>query len=343
LKRLEEQVLRGQEAFKVCIDLRDGGFVPDVMCAHAGSGVGLYLRDAFPDAKLLSYFEWFFRGHGSDLEFIDPGAVSADDVLRSHTSNACVLMELVQCHRGVCPTTFQRDQFPVEFRGKLDVVHDGVDTAFFDRTGATPHPPTALTDLPDDAEIVTYAARGLESYRGFPQFMEAIAELQPERPRLHALVAGEDRVFYSRPLPDGQTYKQAVLERLGSLDQGRVHFLGFLPKEQYRSLLHASSVHVYLTAPFVLSWSIIEAMAAGCTIVASDTAPVREVLDDGVSALLADFHSPSAIAACIARALDDRRGAVRLATAARRAAEEHFALEHILTKQLQLIESLRSS
>jgi glycosyltransferase involved in cell wall biosynthesis len=340
LCRLEEQVLRGLAAYRACAVLRDGGFVPDVMYAHAGSGLGLYLRDAFPEARLLGYFEWFFSGLGSDLDFIDPGAVTAEDLLRRHTTNACALLELVQCHGGVSPTAFQRDQFPPELRTKLTVLHDGVDTAFFDRAGGTGRDGKPIAGLPDEVELVTYAARGLEPYRGFPEFTEAIALLLDRRPRLHVLVAGRDHAYYSRPLPDGRTYRQAALERFPSLDTARVRFLGPLPREQYRALLHASSVHVYLTAPFVLSWSLIEAMAAGCTIVASDTAPVREVLSDGENALLADFHSPSAIAACIDRALDDRAGAKRLATAARLVAEQRFALDRLVPEHLSLLRFL---
>jgi glycosyltransferase involved in cell wall biosynthesis len=339
LCRLEEQLLRGLAAYRACARLRDRGFVPDVMFAHAGSGPGLYLRDAFPEAPLVGYFEWFFSGLGSDLDFIAPGDVTAEDLLCRHTANACALLELVQCDGGVSPTAFQRDQFPSELQRKLTVLHDGVDLTFFDRNEANDRAGAPVAALPDEAEVVTYAARGLEPYRGFPEFMEAIALLLDRRPRLHVLVAGRDHAYYSRPLPGGQTYLQAALERFPSLNMARVRFLGLLPREQYRALLHASSVHVYLTAPFVLSWSLIEAMAAGCTIVASDTAPVREVLSDGASALLADFHSPPAIAACIERALDDRACAKRLSAAARLVAEQRFALNRLLPEQLRLLRS----
>ena len=339
LRRLAEQVERGERAYRACATLRERGFVPDVMYAHAGSGPGLYLRDAFPEAPLLGYFEWYFGGLGSELDFTEPEAVTAEELLCRHTTNACALLELIQCEAGISATAFQRDQFPAELRRKLTVLHDGVDVAYFGRSDAASPDHTPAAGLPEGAEIVTYAARGLEPYRGFPEFMEAMALLLDRRPRLQVLIAGRDHAYYSRQLPEGRTYRQAALERFPCLDTPRVRFLGHLPKDQWRALLHASSVHVYLTVPFVLSWSLIDAMAAGCTIVASDTAPVREVLSDGVSALLVDFHSPAEIASGIERALDDRSAAAHLAASARLVAEQRFALSRVLPAQLELLRS----
>lgn len=340
LSTLETQVRSGTAAYRACAALRAEGFLPDVMVAHAGSGSGLYLRDAFPEAPLLGYFEWFFGGLGTDLDFVQPEALTSDDRLRRHTTNACTLTELVQCDAGLSPTVFQRAQFPRELQAKIAVVHDGIDTEFFARDGAPERPEGSGVAARGEAEVVTYASRGLEPYRGFLEFMEAVTLLLPRRPRLHVLVAGRDRAYYSRPLPGGKTYRGLALERFPALGSERVRFLGMLPRQDYRDLLHASQVHVYLTAPFVLSWSLVESMAAGCTIVASDTEPVREVLRDGESALLADFHSPAAIAACIERALDDRAAARRLGEAARAVAVSRFALDRVVPEHLELLRSL---
>lgn len=340
LRPLEDAVLHGQAAYRAGKDLRREGFRPDVICAHAGFGPGLYLKDVFPRVPLLSYFEWFYRARGSDVDFLGAGEVSEDDALRIRTANAAILLELTQCDRGVCPTVFQRDQFPHELSPKLTVVHDGVDTDFFAPLPQRMRPTLPDLVLPEDAEIVTYATRGLEPYRGFPQAMEAIAILQAQRPRLHAVIAGADRVYYSRPAPAGTTYKQLMLDRLSDLDRSRLHFLKFLPLNRYRDLLQASSVHVYLTVPFVLSWSLIEAMATGCTIVASDTAPVREVIDDNDSGLLADLLSPADIAAKVALALDDPTLAARLAAGARRTAVSHYDLSALLPRRRRLLEEV---
>lgn len=331
---LENAVLLGQAAFRAAQGLARAGFRPDVICAHAGFGPGLYLKDAFPGVPLLGYFEWFYRAHDADADFLDPCALSADDALRIRTRNAEILLELTNCDSGLCPTAFQRDQFPPALREKLTVLHDGVDTSYFAPL------PTALPDLPPDAEIVTYATRGLEPYRGFPQFMEALALLQSHRPKLHAVIVGADETHYGRPAENGRGHREASLAANPTLDRSRVHFRGFLPPPAYREVLRASHAHVYLTVPFVLSWSLLDAMATGCAIVGSDTAPVREVMQDGRTGLLVDMRAPREIAAAIERLLDDRALAARLGWEARAHVLEHYALDKLLPRQRALVASL---
>lgn len=331
---VENAVLLGQAAYRAAEALTRSGFRPDVICAHAGFGPGLYLKDAFPGVPLLGYFEWFYRAHDADADFLDPRAVGADEALRIRTRNAEILLELTGCDRGVCPTAFQRDQFPAELRDKLTVLHDGVDTAYFAPL------PTALADLPADAEIVTYATRGLEPYRGFPQFMQALALMQRQRPKLHAVIVGADETHYGRPAENGRGHREATLAAIPTLDMARVHFRGFLPAPDYRDVLRASHAHVYLTVPFVLSWSLLDAMATGCAILGSDTAPVREVIRDGETGLLAEMREPAAIAAAVGRLLDDRELAARLAAAARQHVVDHYALDRVLPAQRALVASL---
>lgn len=343
VRPLEDAALHGQAVYRECRRLAREGFRPEVIYAHAGFGPGLYVRDAFPGVPLLGYFEWFYQAHESDADFFAAADVSDDDALRIRTANAAILIELAQCDRGVCPTAFQREQFPAELRTKLTVLHDGVDTDFFapDDAAAAARPPHL--DVADDAEIVTYATRGLDPYRGFPQFMEAIAILQRRRPRLHAVIAGEDRVFYGRAAADGRSYKEVMLDRLPDLDRPRLQFVDFLPFADYRDLLRTSAAHVYLTVPFVLSWSLIQAMATGCAIVASDTGPVREVVRDGETGLLADLRSPAQIAAAIARVLDDAALAARLRAGARTIAIERYALSVLLPRQRRLLSELAAT
>jgi glycosyltransferase involved in cell wall biosynthesis len=336
LRTTEEAVLDGQAVFRVCAELREQGFVPDLVCAHSGWGPGLYAKDVFPTSKLLVYFEWYYHGRGGDADFIDPQAMDDDTACRIRTRNAPLLLDLADCDRGQCPTAFQRDQFPAVFHPKLTVLHDGIDTDYF-----TPDTGTRLVlpglDLSGATEIVTYATRGMEPYRGFPQFMRAAALLLKRRPGLHIVVAGSDRVAYSRKLPDGQSYKQQALDTLGDADLSRLHFTGTLPYGQYLKLLRASSAHVYLTVPFVLSWSLLEAMAAGCLVVGSDTAPVREVIADGRTGLLADFFSPEAIAEKAIWALDHRREGEKIRRAARDFIVQHYALADLLPRQIALM------
>jgi glycosyltransferase involved in cell wall biosynthesis len=335
LQSFENAVLLGQAAYRAFVALRRDGFLPDLAYAHAGFGPGLYVKDAFPDAPLIGYFEWYYRARGGDAEFLNNGAIIDDEALRIRTRNAPLLLELAACDRGTCPTRFQRDQFPAEFHSKLSVIHDGVDTDYFRpaRRGQL-----ALTTFAPDPEneLVTYAARGLEPYRGFPQFMRALAMVLGRRKAVHAVVLGEDRCFYGRPREDERSWKDAMLAELPDLDLSRVHFLGRVDYDTYRRVLQASHAHVYLTVPFVLSWSLIEAVATGCTIVGSDTAPVREAIVHGETGLLTPFHDPEVIAERIESALDDANRALVLGAAARRHALENYALDRLLPRHLDL-------
>lgn len=334
LRPLEDAVRQGQAAWKLCRDLKAEGFVPDVVCAHAGFGPGLYVKEAFPDVPLVGYFEWFYRSRGADADFLD-GPPHPDDACRIRTANAALLLELAACDAAVCPTAFQRDQFPPALRDRLTVLHDGIDT---DRIRPAPGTPFVLPglDLSGARQIVTYATRGMEAYRGFPQFMRAAADLVARRPDLHVVVGGTDATFYGPHRADGRPWGEAMRAELAGRDLSRIHFVGPLGPESWLRLLRATTVHVYLTVPFVLSWSLIEAMAAGCCVVGSDTAPVREAIDDGVHGLLADMRSPAAIADAIATALDDAPLRARLGRAARDRAVARYALADLLPAQIAL-------
>jgi glycosyltransferase involved in cell wall biosynthesis len=331
----EDAVLLGQAAYRAAATLRQEGFVPDLIYAHAGHGPGLYMKDVFPEAPIIGQFEWFYHAGDTDSDFLSTEEVSEDEALRLRTKNADLLLELAHCDYGICPTAFQMDQFPPEFHGKLQVIHEGIDTSFF-----SPGERGQLTigdlQLGDDVEIVTYATHGLEPYRGFPQFMRALGFLQSLRPRLHAVIAGDDSVYYGNPRSDGKSWKDAMLEELPALDLSRLHFTGPLAIQDYRRTLRASHAHVFLIAPFVLSWSLLEAMSTGCTIVGSSTAPVCEVIEDGKTGILADFFDSFRLAARIGEALDERVEAEALGQAARAYMIEHYDLGSVLPSHFRL-------
>lgn len=337
LQFAENAVLHGQAAFRAMRGLAQEGFRPDVICAHVGFGPGLFAADAFPGVPVLAYAEWFYRARGGDADFLDPAAVGDDDACRLRMRNAGILTELAAAARIVCPTQFQRDQFPQELRARIEVLHDGIDTDFFS-PGADR--PAAMPAIPPSAPVVTYATRGLDPYRGFPQFMRAAALLLAGRPDLHVVVAGEDRLFYGAPPPGGGSWKQAMLRELDGLDRSRVHFVGSLSYEDYRQLLRRSSAHVYLTVPFVLSWSLLEAMACGCAVVASDTAPVREFVTDGTDGLLVDFFSVRALADRVGRVLADDSLAAALRRAARTTALARLSLSRLLPRQIAMLRAI---
>jgi glycosyltransferase involved in cell wall biosynthesis len=336
LRWMEGAVLNGQAVYRLCHQLKSEGFVPDVVCAHSGWGPALYVKEIFPSCRLVGYFEWYYRGRDSDADFLADQPLSADDGCRLRTRNAALLLDLAECDAAQTPTRFQRDQFPPPLRPALTVLHDGIDTEFL-----RPRPGTRLVlpglDLSGEAEIVTYATRGMEPYRGFPQFLRAAAHLHRTRRRCHIVIAGADRVFYGQRLGRGESWRQRMLAELPELDPSRLHFTGTLPTDQYRRLLQASAAHVYLTVPFVLSWSLLDAMASGCPLVGSDTGPVRDVVEDGVNGLLADFFSPQSIAERVATLLDDRAAAAALGQAARVTIEESYALATLLPRQRDFI------
>ena len=338
VRPLESAVLHGQAVFKLIEKLKAQGFVPDVICGHSGWGPTLFIKDAFPDTPLICYFEWFYHARGSDADFDPAEPLNIDDMARIRIKNAPILIDLYSCDRGLSPTNWQRAQFPSEFHHKISVLHDGVDTEYFKpKLGAK----LVLEnlDLSHVDELVTYVARGMEPYRGFPQFIEAIAYLQEQRPNCHVVIVGDNRVCYGKSLADGSSYKDLMLKKV-PLDLSRVHFTGSLPYGQYLQVIQASSVHVYLTRPFVLSWSMLEAMSTGCLIVGSDTAPVTEIIKDGENGLLVDFFSPKKIADRIDEVLNHPTQMSEIRNQARNTIIERYALADLLPQHIQLIKSV---
>ncbi|WP_424096595.1 glycosyltransferase [Moorena producens] len=338
LYHFEREVHEGQAVYHLCTRLKSEGFVPDVVYGHSGWGSTLYIKDVFPQAKLLCYCEWFYHAHGSNFDFNPSDPLRSDDETQIRTKNASKLLSLVSCDRGLSPTYYQHCQFPREFHSKITVRHDGIDTEFFKpKPGAKLVLPRIDLDLSEVDELITYVGRGMEPYRGFPQFMAAVGILQQRRPRCHVVVVGDNQVVYSKPLPDGKTYKELMLEKV-PLDLDRVHFTGLLPYSEYLKVLQASSVHIYLTYPFVLSWSILESMATGCLVVGSNTAPVIEVIENGVNGLLVDFFSPEDIADRVEEALDNPDKMAGIRENARETILQRYDLAKLLPQHIQWIQ-----
>ena len=337
VRPLENAVLEAQGVYRVAQKLKDQGFYPDVVYGHSGWGPTLYMKDVFPQATLLCYFEWYYNAYGSDASFDPSDPINADDEARIRTKNAPILLDLASCDLGLSPTAWQRSQFPVEFQSKIKVHHDGIDTNYFKPVpGAKLKLPRINLDLTEAEEIVTYVARGMEPYRGFPQLIEAIALLQKQRPNCHFVIVGKNRVAYGKSLPDGKSYKEAMLEKV-PLDLSRVHFTDLLPYGEYLQVLQASSAHIYLTRPFVLSWSMLEALSTGCLIVASDTAPVTEVIKDSVNGLLVDFFSPQQVCGRVIEALDNPDKMIKIRAKARETILAKYDLDKLLPQHLQWV------
>lgn len=319
LRRFEAAVLEGQAALRACQPLVDQGWQPDWIINHVGFGNGLYLGDRFPSARRIGLFEWYYNPEGADVDFLARAPVELDRRLRLRTWNAQILVELAACDHAVVPTRWQAQQFPQHLASRIRVIHEGINCTEMAglRRAGLPWP----DQLPPrgDCEVLTYVSRGFEDYRGFPQAMQTIAELQRRRPRLHALIVGSDTVAYGATRSDGRSWGQWARSEL-PLDPCRTHWLGALQEAEYHAVLAASDVHLYLTVPFVLSWSLLEAMAAGCALVSSATPPVLEVLRHGYSALLVDFFAVDQQVEALQRLLDHPPLRVRLAEAAQAAA-----------------------
>jgi glycosyltransferase involved in cell wall biosynthesis len=346
LSRSEGYVRRGQEVARAAIALRERGFVPDVIAAHLGWGEALFLRDVFPQARILLYCEYFYRSTGGDVGF-DPinGPLTIDRMARTRVQNTTQLLQLEAADWGVAPTQWQWSRYPDWARSRISVVHEGVDTRF-----ASPDGPAefALADgrtFRRGDPLVTYVARHLEPYRGFHSFMRALPELQRLRPDAHVVVVGGEGVSYGSPPPGGGSWKTTLLAELeGQLDLSRIHFTGRVPYGQLLALFRVSAAHLYLTYPFVLSWSLLEAMACGAAVLGSSTQPLEEVIREGQNGLLVDFFDSAAIAAKLAAMLADQAGLEPLRAAARRTVVERYDLAGVcLPRQMALLEDVARS
>ena len=337
LKFYEESIIHGQATAEAALALKSQGFKPDVIYGHTW-GNTMFMKDIFPDVPLLCYFEWFYNPEGADVGF-DGKIQNEDDKAKLRCKNSHLLIDLYSCDAGISPTNWQKSQFPKEFHDKIKVLHDGVDTDF-----CVPNKNAKFLikdkniELTTKDEVITYATRGMEAYRGFPEFMRAVAILLKKRPNAHFVIGGEDRVCYGPQLA-GTTFKQLMLKEL-DLEMNRVHFVGGLPFNEYVNLLQISSVHVYLTYPFVLSWSLLDAMSCGCCIVASDTKPVLEVMKNKHNGLLADFFNVDGFVKKIEYALDNQDMMEELRKNARKTIVDSYALKDLLPKHIDFVKQL---
>lgn len=338
----ESAVLHGQAVSQKLIELKNAGFKPDIIIGFSAWGSSMFVKEIFPDVPFVLYCEWFAQPEGSKLGF-DDKPVTLEGKVKLRCDNATVLTALSNFDVGISPTKWQKSQFPEEYQKKIHVVHDGIDTGRLTPDEAVKFLiPDKNLELTTKDEVITYGTRGFEPTRGFPQFMEALAILLKKRPNAHFVIAGNDTVHYSER--KDKTYKQIMLEKLG-LEKSeefkkRVHFVGTLPFEEYRKFLQVSSVHVYLTYPFVLSWSILEAMSSGCCVVGSNTAPVKEVVEDNYNGLLTDFFDVDMLVEKIEYALDNREEMKNLRQNARQTVIDKYDLTKTLSLQLQIIQSL---
>lgn len=290
-RRFDGECRRAEEVLYAATRLANDGFIPDLVLVHPGWGESLPLRAIFPNAKIVVYCEYYYAAKGGDVGF-DPEfpALGIDGSVALNAKNASTLLALASCDAALSPTHWQKSTFPHDFQHKIEVIHEGIDTEFF-----APDP-EAVLQLPGAPrltaadELLTFSARSLEPIRGFHSFMRALPQVLEARPKARVVIVGDDGVSYGEAPRKHPSWKAMLLEELrGQIDESRVLFLGRLPYADYLNMLQVSSAHVYLTYPFVLSWSLLEAMSVGCLIVGSDTPPVREIVDSANGALAPMF------------------------------------------------------
>ncbi len=351
VKDFEVKTVRAESTWRAALQLKAQGFEPDAIVAHPGWGESLFLHQVWPQAALGLYCEFYYKNNDADVGF-DPEFKDVDEgtACRLQLKNTVFDLQFPHAKAGLSPTHFQASLMPPSMAGKMTVVHDGIDTQRI-----APNPKVRLglksaqgqLSLSREDEVITFVNRNLEPYRGYHSFMRALPHILKARPQARVLIIGGDEVSYGAQPPKdaqgrAQSWKQIFLSEVkDQLDLSRVHFLGRVPYEQFLSVIQLSTVHVYLTYPFVLSWSLLEAMSAGCAIVANDTAPVREAITHDKTGLLVDFFDTQALASRVIELCQDRSRATSLGEAARQWAVTHYDLHsHCLGQHIAWVENL---
>ena len=344
----ETKVIRAEACAELCAELKRRGFIPDIICGHPGWGELLFLPYIWPNVPILMYQEFCYNADGFDCAFdpeLQPNDQDWKNSGRIHMKNANTLLSLDHASWNITPTSFQKSSYPERFHHRFSVIHDGISNKA--------RPAKKINKLSFDIDdnltltsadkLITFVNRHIEPYRGCHSFIRAIPKIQELQPEAQIVVVGKkEGVSYGKACENGEWCERFLAEIEGQYDPSRLHFVGRINYEPFLKLLQLSKAHVYLTYPFVLSWSLLEAMSIGCPIVGSATAPVMEVLDHERNGLLVDFFNPQAIAEQVDRLLSDRSLAKTLGHQAHLDAVEHYSLERCLPRQLNLIDLVAS-
>lgn len=340
----EAKVIRAEACAEVCHSLNTKGFVPDVIFVHPGWGEALLLREVWPTAKQIHFVEFYYGPEGKDVGF-DPEfpVPNFSGRCRLHIKNTNNLMNLYGMDVGVSPTEWQRSTVPQQFQSQIHAIHDGVDTQKL-----KPNPKAVLRakddrgreiELRKSDRVITFINRNFEPNRGYHSFMRALPEILVKDPKARVVLIGGDDVSYGARPDNGSWKEKYRAEVADKIDDSRVHFLGKVPYDVYCAAMQISSAHVYLTYPFVLSWSMLEAMAMGAPVIGSRTPPVEEVIEDGVNGWLVDFFDYEAIAKVTLATL--KANTSKVTQRARKTIVEHYDLHSVcLPAQLALLDSI---
>ena len=343
----ESKIIRGESCARAAHELKTKGFVPDLICAHPGWGESLFIRQIWPHTPILHYQEFYYQNSGFDTNFdseIQGICGEWQEKAKLKVKNASLLLSLEDSNWNVCPTNFQKSSFPDHWQKAISVIHDGIDTK-----AIKPNNSVAPLQLPDGTsvsrkdKIITFVNRTLEPYRGCHTFIRAIPEIQRQCPDARIVVVGETKgVSYGGACKKGEWKDQFLKEIDGKYDPTNVYFTGGLPYHQFLHLLQLSKVHIYLTYPFVLSWSLLEAMSSACAIVGSDTEPVREVISHRQNGLLVNFFDPQELAESVAELLNNRDLANTFGNNARNTILKNYSIQQCVPRHIALMQLVAS-
>jgi glycosyltransferase involved in cell wall biosynthesis len=333
---------RGVVVARAALQLRERGYMPDVIFGHSGWGETLFLKEVWPEAKLIVYAEFYYRGRGADVGF-DPefSPPNFDQVMIAQGRTTHLGQSLLHADAGLSPTQWQASTYPPMLRENIKVIFDGVDTAIMrpDDEAQVALPNGHVVKAGD--EVLTFVNRNLEPYRGYHIFMRALPAVMKQRPDAQVVIVGGDEVSYGSAPKGGKGWKEIFLNEVkDQIDVNRLHFMGKVPYPTFVKLMQVSRAHAYLTYPFVLSWSMLEAMAAGAHVVGSDTAPVRELIRDGENGTLVDFFDVKAWSKALTKALARPEKFTEIRRAARQTILEGYDLRSIcLPAMVDYVES----
>jgi len=326
--RAEADLIRARGAHAGAKALKAEGFDPAVIVGHPGWGETVLLDDVFPEARQVLFAEFFYKGRGSDIDFDTEFLPATEDaLLNGKSKNAVLSLALSDADAIVSPTPFQASCLPEVFRQDVRIIHEGVDT---DAIRPAPAEPFALDDgrvIWPGTPVITHVNNKLEPLRGLHIFLRALPRLLDQVPDAQVLIVGEaQKRGYGGTAPDDLTWKDVCLRGLeGQLDPERVHFTGRIPHARMLAALRLSTAHVYYSYPFVLSWSLVEAMASGCYVIGSDSAPLRDAIQDGANGRLLPFFDVSALSEALIAACRDAGASAPLRAAARETAVAQYS------------------
>ncbi len=329
---------------------------PDLIVGHSGFGSTLFLRELYPDVPVVNFFEYYYLPHDpdSDMDFRQDlnWEIPQIKYLRSRCRNAMILLDLQNCQIGYTPTKFQGSKLPAEYQYKLRTIFDGVDRNVYHGFDEQLRPPVnqrvarkiAGVDVPPEKRVLTYVSRGFESMRGFDIFMRSAKLIYQQYPDVQIIVIGTDRIAYGgdESYTGGKSFKDWVMAQ-DEYDLEKIRFVGRVNPHELAKVLAASDLHIYLTVPFVLSWSMMDAMSCGAVVLGSATSPVKEMIRDGENGLLADFFKPEEFAEKAVKVLKDPDQYRPLGRAAEQLVRDQYSLDAILPMMLKMYEDARNT